>query len=107
VETDETSTFPTVANRGDLVGRIAVVTGAGSGLGAAMARKFAEAGMGVTALDIDGAGAEATAAALADELGVPTTSVHTDVGDAGSVAVAAQQVEATLGGCDLVCAALT
>jgi NAD(P)-dependent dehydrogenase (short-subunit alcohol dehydrogenase family) len=48
-----------------LVGRVAVVTGAGSGLGAAMARKFAEAGM---------------AAALADELGVPATSVRGAVG---------------------------
>jgi NAD(P)-dependent dehydrogenase (short-subunit alcohol dehydrogenase family) len=93
-----------MTNGGDLAGRVAVVTGAGSGLGAAMARKFAEAGMAVAALDIDEAGAEATAAALADELGVPATSVRTDVGDAGSVAVAARHVETTLGGCDLVCA---
>jgi NAD(P)-dependent dehydrogenase (short-subunit alcohol dehydrogenase family) len=93
-----------MANAGDLAGRVAVVTGAGSGFGAAMARKFAEAGMAIAALDIDEAAAEATAAALADELGVPTTSVRTDVGDAGSVASAAKQVEALLGGCDLVCA---
>ena len=87
-----------------LVGRVAVVTGAGSGLGAAMARTFAEAGMAVASLDIDDAGAEATATALADELGVPTTWVRTDVGDAGSVAVAAQHVQSTLGGCDVLCA---
>ena len=60
--------------------------------------------MAVATLDIDKASAQTTAAALADELGVPTTSARTDVGDAQSVAAAAQHVKATLGGCDLVCA---
>ena len=96
--------IPVMPKHGDLARRIAVVTGAASGLGAAMARKFAEAGMSVAALDIDGAGADATAAVLADELGVQTTSFRTDVGDAGSVAAAATHVESILGGCDVVCA---
>jgi NAD(P)-dependent dehydrogenase (short-subunit alcohol dehydrogenase family) len=93
-----------VPHVGDLAGGVAVVTGAGSGLGAAMARKFAGAAMAVAALDIDEARAEATATALAHELGVATTSVRTDVGDARSVAVAAEHVASTLGGCNLVCA---
>ena len=93
-----------MTNTGDLAGRIAVVTGAGSGLGAAMARKYAEVGMAVACLDIDEAGAKATATALADELGVPTTSLRVDVGDRDSIAAAAKHVEATLGGCDLLCA---
>jgi NAD(P)-dependent dehydrogenase (short-subunit alcohol dehydrogenase family) len=88
----------------DLAGRIAVVTGAGSGLGAAMARTFAEAGMAVAALDIDEGAARATAAGLADDLGVATTAVRTDVGDAGSVATAAEHVAAELGGCHVLCA---
>jgi NAD(P)-dependent dehydrogenase (short-subunit alcohol dehydrogenase family) len=88
----------------DLAGRIAVVTGAGSGLGAAMARTFAEVGMAVAALDIDEAAARATAAGLADELGVATSAVRTDVGDAGSVGAAARQVAETLGGCHVLCA---
>jgi len=88
----------------DLAGRIAVVTGAGSGFGAAMARTFAEAGMAVAALDIDEDAARATATSLAEELGVPTTAVHTDVGDADSVAAAAKRVGEALGGCDLLCA---
>jgi len=88
----------------DLAGRIAVVTGAGSGFGAAMARTFAEAGMAVAALDIDEDAARATATSLAEELGVPTTAVHTDVGDADSVAAAAKHVGEALGGCDLLCA---
>jgi len=87
-----------------LAGRVAVVTGAGSGLGAAMARLLAEAGMAVAALDIDEAGAARTAATLAEELGIPTTAMRTDVGDSESVAAAAEHVAATLGGCDLLCA---
>jgi NAD(P)-dependent dehydrogenase (short-subunit alcohol dehydrogenase family) len=89
---------------GDLAGRIAVVTGAGSGLGAAMARTFAEAGMAVAALDIDEAAAQATATSLTEDFDVPTTAVHTDVGDADSVATAAKHVGEALGGCDLLCA---
>jgi meso-butanediol dehydrogenase / (S,S)-butanediol dehydrogenase / diacetyl reductase len=88
----------------DLVGRIAVVTGAGSGLGAALARTFAEAGMAVAALDIDEPAAEATAAALGKEVGVPTLAGRVDVGDAESVAAAAEQVADGLGGCHLLCA---
>ena len=86
----------------DLAGRIAVVTGAGSGLGAAMARLFARAGMGIAALDIHEPAAAATARAIAGELGVPATAAPVDVGDPGSVAAAARHVEATFGGCDVV-----
>jgi len=89
---------------GELTGRIAVVTGAGSGLGAAMCRRFAEAGMAVAALDIDEERARTTAAALAESFGVPTMSARVDVGDAGSLADAAANVEAGLGGCDVLCA---
>lgn len=81
-----------------------MVTGAGSGLGAAMARTFAEAGMAVASLDIDVPAAQATAATLADEFGAPTTAVRTDVGDVESVAAAARHVASALGGCDLLCA---
>ena len=88
----------------DLAGRVAVVTGAGSGLGAAMARLFAGTGMGVAALDIDGPAAATTARAVAGEHGVPTTSAPVDVGDPDAVAAAAALVEAKLGGCDVVCA---
>jgi len=88
----------------ELAGRIAVVTGAGSGLGAAMGRRFAEAGMAVAALDIDEARARETAAALAGSCGVPTMSAGVDVGDPGSLRAAAAAVEAALGGCDVLCA---
>jgi NAD(P)-dependent dehydrogenase (short-subunit alcohol dehydrogenase family) len=88
----------------DLGDRIGVVTGAASGLGAAMCRCFAGAGMAVAALDIDEAGAERTAAGLAAEFGVPTMSTRVDVGEVRSLADAALRVEAELGGCDVLCA---
>ncbi len=88
----------------DLSGRIAVVTGAGSGLGAAMCRRFAAAGMTIAALDIDEAGARTTATETAHEFGVATLSARVDVGDIASLASAAAQVATTLGGCDVLCA---
>ena len=88
----------------ELAGKVAVVTGAGSGLGAALARAFADAGAAVAALDIDEAAARRTASDIGDACGVPTTAVRVDVGDAASVADAARHVEAALGGCDVLCA---
>jgi NAD(P)-dependent dehydrogenase (short-subunit alcohol dehydrogenase family) len=86
-----------------LEGRIAVVTGAGSGLGAAMAHEFARVGMVVAALDIDEAAARHTADALI-EAGATAAAVSIDVGDPASIRDAAAQVAETLGGCDLLCA---
>ena len=88
----------------ELTGRIAVVTGGGSGLGAAMCREFAAVGMTVAVLDIDDGNAVATASAVADEFGVPTIGLGVDVGDTESVATAAEQVFRVLGGCDVLCA---
>jgi 2-keto-3-deoxy-L-fuconate dehydrogenase len=48
----------------DLAGRTALVTGAGSGIGAAIARLFAGARAHVDAVDLDEAGARAVAAAI-------------------------------------------
>jgi NAD(P)-dependent dehydrogenase (short-subunit alcohol dehydrogenase family) len=86
----------------ELAGGIAVVTGAGSGLGAAMAHTFADVGMKVAVLDINEAAAAATASSIA-ELGATATSARVDVGDAASVSAAAEHVRAALGGCDVLC----
>jgi NAD(P)-dependent dehydrogenase (short-subunit alcohol dehydrogenase family) len=88
----------------DLAGRIAVITGGGSGLGAAMAHRFAQTGMSIAALDIDGVAAEGTASAIAAQFDVAVTSVRVDIGDNASVIAAAEHVQETLGGCDVLCA---
>jgi meso-butanediol dehydrogenase / (S,S)-butanediol dehydrogenase / diacetyl reductase len=86
----------------DLGGRTAAVTGGGSGLGAAMARMLADAGMNVAVLDIDEEAAASTARAIA-ELGVTATSARVDIGDTASVVAAADHVRTVLGGCDVLC----
>jgi meso-butanediol dehydrogenase / (S,S)-butanediol dehydrogenase / diacetyl reductase len=84
-------------------GRIAVVTGAASGLGAALAQQLADAGMTVAALDIDLEGAQRTAATLA-ERGATSEAFAVDAGDVAAVRDAARRVDARFGGCDLLCA---
>ena len=94
-----------MGDQDELAGRIAAVTGAGSGLGAAMSRRFAEAGMAVAALDIDEAAARATAATLADDVR------RADDGGARSTSATPRRSprrrrpwRQALGGCDVVCA---
>jgi NAD(P)-dependent dehydrogenase (short-subunit alcohol dehydrogenase family) len=52
-----------------LGGKAAIVTGAGSGIGRAVAAMFAASGAAVACLDLDGASAEATAQAIATDGG--------------------------------------
>jgi NAD(P)-dependent dehydrogenase (short-subunit alcohol dehydrogenase family) len=58
-----------VAGLFDLRGRVAVVTGAGSGLGAAISIGYAQAGVTVILADIAKEGAQATAATIAEQGG--------------------------------------
>src|SRR3954451_1018150 len=85
-----------------LRGATAVVTGAGSGIGRALAVACATAGMRVAAADIE-AGALAETVALVQGTGVEVIGVETDVADAASVRALAARVDADLGGVDLLC----
>lgn len=67
---------------GQLDGRVAVVTGAGDGIGAAIARRFvAEGARGVVVAELN----EAAGQAMAAELGEAGLFVATDVGDKAQV----------------------
>jgi NAD(P)-dependent dehydrogenase (short-subunit alcohol dehydrogenase family) len=81
----------------DLPGRVAVITGGASGIGRAMAARFAGGGMHVVIADVERGPLEATAA----ELGV--TGVQTDVSDAAQVQTLANDVMERFGRVDLLC----
>lgn len=67
-----------------LDGQVALVTGAGRGIGAATAEALAEAGAAVVAVDIDDAAAERTAEA-ARAHGVRALALPVDVGDVAAI----------------------
>jgi NAD(P)-dependent dehydrogenase (short-subunit alcohol dehydrogenase family) len=65
-------------------GKVALVTGAASGIGRASARRFAEAGAKVAVADIDAAGAAETVA-LIGAAGGEAIAIEVDVADGASV----------------------
>ncbi|ARJ07681.1 NAD(P)-dependent dehydrogenase [Cnuibacter physcomitrellae] len=84
-----------------LKGRKAVVTGAGSGMGRAIAKRFAEEGASVAALDLDLAAAESTAQSIV-EAGGTAFSLRVDVSDDASVRAAIDGSVTALGGIDVL-----
>lgn len=82
--------------------RIAVVTGSGSGIGRAIAERFAGEGAHVVCADIDEAGASETAAAIRERSGA-ATAVRCDVSDPDDVEKATA-VALDLGGPHIVVA---
>ena len=85
---------------GDRVaGKLALVTGAAQGLGAAQAMMFARQGARVLATDINGEGAVATAAAIDAELGAGTAyGLQHDVTDPAAWDAAIDAAREMLGG---------
>ncbi len=77
-----------LAELADLDGRVAVVTGAARGFGAAIANRLAEAGATVVLADVRLDDAESTAAAIAERTGATCIPSRLDVTDEAAVAAA-------------------
>lgn len=86
----------------DFVGKVAVITGAASGIGLGLARTAAREGMRVVLADIEVAALDAAKADV-DGLGGETLAVVTDVTDAAAVDALASATFDTFGGAHLVC----
>src|SRR4051812_40433940 len=86
----------------DFKSRVAVITGAASGIGRALAERCASAGMKVVLADVEpGALAEAEASLRAG--GGTTLAVRTDVSQAKDVEALAQQTLKAFGAVHLLC----
>src|SRR3982074_3206625 len=86
----------------DLSGRVAVVTGAARGIGAAIAAELARNGAAVAIWDLDGAGAAETATGLANQHGSKAIGVTVDITNRPSVDAGVAAVEQQLGPIDVL-----
>jgi NAD(P)-dependent dehydrogenase (short-subunit alcohol dehydrogenase family) len=82
----------------ELSGRVAVVTGAGSGIGRALVRQFVDEGMSVVAADVEKDALDETVD------GTAAVAVVTDVSDADAMDALADETYDRFGGAHLVCA---
>lgn len=85
----------------DFEGRVAVITGAASGIGRGLARHAAAEGMKLVLADVDDAALAATGAEL-EEAGARVVTAHTDVTDPAALEALAELAERE-GGIHLLC----
>ncbi|HEY2427585.1 MAG TPA: SDR family NAD(P)-dependent oxidoreductase, partial [Acidimicrobiales bacterium] len=83
-------------------GKVAIVTGAGSGIGQATAVRLASEGGSVACFDIDGGAAEATAKRISADGGT-AVAVQANVADKPSVTAGVARVAADLGPPAVLC----
>src|SRR4051794_34087517 len=86
----------------ELQGKVAVVTGAGSGIGRALTAAFGREGMRVVATDIEEPALDETMKAL-HNAGVDATACVTDVGDYDAVVALADLAYSTFASVDVLC----
>ncbi len=83
----------------DIAGKVAIVTGGASGLGAATVKRFVGQGAKAAIFDVN----DALGSALADELGGDVSYHRVDVTDEGSVGEAIEAVMAAFGAVHVCC----
>jgi meso-butanediol dehydrogenase/(S,S)-butanediol dehydrogenase/diacetyl reductase len=81
--------------------KVAIVTGAGKGIGAAAARAFAQEGAAVGVADFDAAAAESVVKQIVAD-GGEAIALHVDVRDATAVAKAVADTVSRFGGIDVL-----
>ena len=87
----------------ELARQVALVTGAASGIGKVIAQRLAAEGAHIIVTDVDGAGAEETAAAINAAAGPERAAAFPmNVADAGQVAAVFQDVRRVYGGLDIL-----
>jgi len=86
----------------ELTGKVAVVTGAASGIGRAMAERFASEGMKVVLADVE-EGALAKAEGDMKAVGSDVVAVATDVGNAGDLEALAKKTIEAFGAVHVLC----
>jgi 3-oxoacyl-[acyl-carrier protein] reductase len=84
-----------------VAGRVAMVTGAGRGIGAAIAQRFAAAGASVAVVDLTEESTAETVAAI-EAAGGKSLGIGADVTDAAAVSDAVARIAADLGGLDIL-----
>ena len=84
-----------------LQGRTAVVTGAASGIGRAIAARLAEAGAAIVVADLDTDGAERAASEIGATSNTRVIAAHVDITDSATLAAATDRAVSELGGLDI------
>ena len=85
-----------------LAGKVALVTGAGQGLGAALAHRLGREGADVVVADIKDDQAQAVAEEIVAEHGVRAMAVHADVTDVAQCEAAVAQAAEAMGRIDIL-----